>query len=493
MSDTLAKARAYEAVHGPQIPGDQRPGFHLSPYVGWMNDPNGFSFYGGMYHLFYQYNPYDTVWGPMHWGHAVSRDLLHWEYRPAALAPDAWYDHAGCFSGSAQELPDGRHLLMYTGVRRREDGACLQTQCLAVGDGNTYEKYAGNPVLDESALPPGANPCDFRDPKLWREADGSFRCVVGTCLADGSGCILRFRSPDGFCWKEDGVLEPNVHRYGKMWECPDYFPLGDKQVLLVSVVGAQDIPAEEGALPPGNHVLCLTGHQAPDGSLCVQSMHPMDCGLDFYAPQTLLAPDGRRILVAWMHSWHFLEERSEQPLPWMGQHTVPRELSLRDGRVIQAPIRELESLRGPVQFRGRLTIRGEQVLEQVRGRMLDLTVDLVPLEGAPQYEAVFLDLALDGEYRTTVSYHPASSLLRLDRSRSGAAPDQVLERSCTIPRRSGAVKLRAILDRFSLELFVNDGEQVLSCVLYTPAAADGVGIRVQGALTARIESYPLLP
>ena len=112
MSEMLEKARKYEAEQGLQIKAEDRPAFHVSPYVGWMNDPNGFSCYQGEYHLFYQYNPYDTHWNSMHWGHVVSKDLLHWEYLPAALAPDEDYDKIGCFSGSAIELDDGRQLLI---------------------------------------------------------------------------------------------------------------------------------------------------------------------------------------------------------------------------------------------------------------------------------------------------------------------------------------------------------------------------------------------
>ena len=156
-SQTLREARKYEEAFGKLIKEDERPDFHLSPRTGWMNDPNGFSYYKGQYHMFYQYYPYESKWGPMHWGHAVSDDLLHWEYRPAALAPDEAYDRDGCFSGSAIELPDGRHLLMYTGVVKEhlgnDDYQEVQTQCIAVGDGTDYEKYGQNPVLDEKDLP----------------------------------------------------------------------------------------------------------------------------------------------------------------------------------------------------------------------------------------------------------------------------------------------------------------------------------------------------
>ena len=118
ISQTLRDARRYEDAMAQNITPLERPEFHLSPKVGWMNDPNGFSYYKDKFHLFYQYYPYDSQWGPMHWGHAVSDDLLHWEYLPAAIAPDMPYDYVGCFSGSAITLPDGKQLFMYTSVRK---------------------------------------------------------------------------------------------------------------------------------------------------------------------------------------------------------------------------------------------------------------------------------------------------------------------------------------------------------------------------------------
>ena len=114
--EKLKKAREFEQEQLKRISPEERPCYHVTGGSGWINDPNGFSFYKDEYHLFYQYHPYEAKWGPMHWGHAVSDDLLHWEYLPAALAPDEAYDRDGCFSGSAITLPDGKHLLMYTGV-----------------------------------------------------------------------------------------------------------------------------------------------------------------------------------------------------------------------------------------------------------------------------------------------------------------------------------------------------------------------------------------
>ena len=221
MNQKLIFARAYESAVGPQIPRKARPAFHLTPWTGWMNDPNGFSYYRGQYHLFYQYNPYDVEWNEMHWGHAVSHDLLHWTYLPCALAPDESYDAFGVFSGSAVEMKDGRQLLMYTGVSKEggdKNGKDIQVQCLAIGDGVDYTKLEANPVLGVDCLPAGKSPNDFRDPKMWREEDGTYRCVVGACDAERNGAILMFKSEDGFRWAFESVLIENDGRLGRMWE-----------------------------------------------------------------------------------------------------------------------------------------------------------------------------------------------------------------------------------------------------------------------------------
>ena len=176
-SETLQKARDFELQYGSFIPAEQRPAFHATPTIGWMNDPNGFSLYQGEYHLFYLYHPYSNEWGPMHWGHLKTKDFIRWERLPAAMAPDQSYDASGCFSGSAIELPDGRQLLLYTGVQRshNEEGFIqdIQAQCVAIGDGVDYEKYGENPVLGAADLPEGGSSIDFRDPKIWQEADGA--------------------------------------------------------------------------------------------------------------------------------------------------------------------------------------------------------------------------------------------------------------------------------------------------------------------------------
>ena len=346
MNQKLLFARAYEREASRQIPEMARPKFHLSPCTGWMNDPNGFSFYKGEYHLFYQYNPYDTCWDTMHWGHAVSGDLLSWRYLPAAMAPNEWYDADGCWSGSAMEMPDGRQLLMYTGNRResRATRENLQVQCLALGDGIDYEKYAGNPVLTAADLPDECSPYDFRDPSIWRESDGTYRAIVGTCTKERLGKLLLFSSEDGLRWRFESVFAENDGRLGLMWECPDFFMLDGKAVLLVS---PQDMLPQDFEYHNGNGTVAFIGHLEDDGKRFVpETDHAVDYGIDFYAPTTILTPDGRRVMIGWMQNWDACQNAGRKDLLWYGQMSLPRELFLRSGRLYQRPIRELEEAAG---------------------------------------------------------------------------------------------------------------------------------------------------
>ena len=468
---------------------EDRPAFHLSARVGWLKDPNGFSFYDGQYHMFYQYHPYDSHWGPMHWGHAVSRDLLHWDYLPAAMAPDMPYDYDGCYSGSALTAPDGRHLLMYTGVQRvpQPDGSFrhLQTQNLAFGDGTDYEKFAGNPVISTMDLPAGGSPYDFRDPKLLRLPDGGYRALVAND-GDGGGRILCYDSPDAVRWRFAGVLAENRGRLGQMWECPDLFELDGRQILLVS---SQDMLPKGFEYHNGNGTFCLLGKLDGKNRLIESGNHAVDYGIDFYAPQTVLTPDGRRVMIGWMQNWDTcnLHTRSK---PWFGQMSLPRELSVKHGRLYQNPIRELESLRcgEAIHENVRLT-DGEITLPGVSGRTVDLEVEV---EGE-RYNRFAIRFAKNDHYHTGVSFRPHESVLKIDRKFSGSRRAIIHQRRAKVNHENGRLKLRLILDRFSVEVFVNDGEKVMSATLYTDLAADGIAFFADGRVSIDVRKYALAP
>ena len=489
-SKALQKARDFERKYLPYTESEQ-PKFHVTGGIGWINDPNGFAPYKGEYHLFFQYYPYDTKWGPMHWGHVKTTDFIKWDRLPVAMAPDMEYDRDGCFSGGAVEMPDGRHLLMYTGVRstRRRNGMIesVQTQCIAIGDGVDYEKYELNPVITSELLPEGGSTEDFRDPKIWR--DGKYYyAVIGNRSPDGSGNILLYRSRDAMKWEYVSVLSSCHNQYGRMWECPDFFELDDKGVLLVS---PQEMNAIGLEFHPGNANVCLIGNiDKKKHHLNRQSVQAIDYGLDFYAPQTLLTEDGRRVMIAWMQNWE-TSTCKKQELRFMGQMTIPRELTIKNGRLYQNPVRELEKYRGVKIDYQNVLINGKTTLSSINGRYLDMTITMRPGTENNIYKWFNIYVANDGENFTVIKYKPESGTILVDRTHSGFPHDIVNAREFPVGRNNGELKLRMIMDRYSLELFVNDGEQAASFVLYTPLDASAVTFSSSGSVLIDVEKYEL--
>ena len=489
-SKMLQKARDFEKKYLPYTASEQ-PLFHLTGGIGWINDPNGFAPYKGEYHLFFQYYPYNTKWGPMHWGHVKTKDFIRWERLPAALAPDTDYDRDGCFSGSSVELPDGRQLLMYTGVRniRRRNGKIdsFQTQCVAIGDGTDYEKLESNPVIGAGLLPEGGSEHDFRDPKIWREGD-MFYAVIGNRCADGSGTILLYQSKDALNWEYVSILAACHNQYGRMWECPDFFPLDGKHVLLVS---PQEMAAIGLEFHPGNANVCLIGkYDRKAHHLNREYVQAIDYGLDFYAPQTLLTEDGRRVMIAWMQNWE-TSSSILQELRFMGQMTLPRELSVRNGRLFQNPVRELESCRGVKIDYHNVLINGDASLRGISGRCMDMTVTVRPGNDRNIYKWFRLYVAKDGENFTMIRYRPDIGTLKVDRTHSGFPHDIVNIREFPVRQKDGEIKIRVVMDRYSMELFVNDGEQAASFVLYTPQEANAVSFSSDGSVLVDVEKYDL--
>ncbi len=216
----------------------------------------------------------------------------------------------------------------------------------------------------------------------------------------------------------------------------------------------------------------------------------VDYGIDFYAMQTLLTPDGRRVMIAWMQNWNTVGAKLHG-LRWFGQTTLARELHIRDGHLIQTPVRELEQHRGRPVIHHHIPVSGEINLPGVQGRILDMTVDIEPI-GKDSYRCFRLHVAKNGECVTTIRYRPDQSTLKIDRSRSGLHHDIVHTRSFFVRRRDGALRLRVILDRFSVEVFVNDGEQAASAVLYTPLEANAISFEADGAVMMNVEKYDLI-
>lgn len=477
----LARANKYQEEN--RIDRSEKPIFHVTPPIGWMNDPNGFSIYQGKVHLFYQYHPYRDTWGPMHWGHYVSEDFVKWQELPAVLAPDADYDAAGCFSGSAIETEDG-HVLIYTGVMEQEkaDGTkeIVQQQCLAIGNGICYEKINENPVIRAEQLPDGFSREDFRDPKVWREKE-SYYLVAGNKNEQQNGQVVLFESKDLRTWQYLSVLADNQGKYGRMWECPDFFSLGQKSVLVVS---PQDMQADGMEFHNGNQAAALIGeYDRQSHHLQEEQIISLDYGIDFYAPQTLETEDGRRIMIAWMQSWDMNIKPANQK--WNGMMTIPRQLELREHVLYQYPVKELEHYRTePVVYTGR-EITGQCQIPDIRGRVLDLTVEL--LDG--DYEEFTFSFAKNERYSTSFRYVRATQTLEFDRTYSGMERDAVCQRSMKIKRPENTLQLRFLLDKYSVELFVNGGAQAFTATFYTPLTAEDIVFACDRTATVNIEKY----
>ena len=487
MSKMLEKARNYEAGKLAGTDPATRPLFHIAAPAGWINDPNGFSVYDGRIHLFYQYNPYDREWGPMHWGHSVSTDMIHWEQLPAALAPDQEYDKIGCFSGSAIEA-DGKHVLVYTGVTKvkMEDQSEQerQNQCIAFGDGKDYVKYEKNPVVTGDMLPENCSRIDFRDPKIWKEND-TYYLIVGSKDNQQIGQVVLCSSKDLKEWKFETILASNeTGKIGTMWECPDFFPLGDKRVLICS---PQNMKAEKYEFHNGHNSVYFAGdYDSETHSFVKKEPHPLDYGMDFYAPQTTELPDGRRIMIAWMKSWDACVIPDSQA--WQGMMTLPRELELKDGRIWQKPVREIEKYRKNLCKYERIEIVGETTLAGVEGRTIDLTVTLENGD----FTTFSTKLAANDEYETNFTYHKECGMLEIDRTYCGVTKDIVCVRKIKISDPDGLKTMRFILDRQSIELFINDGQQVATTAICTPQEAKGISFFSDRKMWINVEKYDIV-
>lgn len=444
-----------------------RPNFHVTAPAGWINDPNGFVYFKGYYHIFYQYHPYSADWGPMHWGHARSQDLVHWESLPIALSPEKPISKNGIFSGSAI-VKDDKLYLMYTGHHFGDSGHdddFYEDQNIAISeDGINFEKYASNPVI---SVPPIDNTTNFRDPKVWQAGDTYYVILGGQTQDSKVGRVLLYSSKDLLNWHYEGAIAQarTLDTEGYMWECPDIFSLADHDVLLMSPQGIK--PSHEKYLN-----LHQTGYMI--GTLDVATAKfernnfvEVDHGHDFYASQTTLAPDGRRIMFGWMAMWE--SEMPEKEDGWAGALTFPRELKLKDNHIYMEPVTELEKLRikqteNKVSFSSNLTEK--LLLENVDSHEIQLQLNADEDFTLKFMAADDVVLALQFEHtenKVTIS--------RSDRS----------DKRIGYVNQSAVIKLQLLIDRSSVEIFINDGETVFTERYYSEMHPDVLLDRVNFA------------
>ncbi|MBS7577781.1 MULTISPECIES: glycoside hydrolase family 32 protein [unclassified Enterococcus] len=479
MFNELQKADEYIRKKASSVDSTYRHHYHLMAPIGWINDPNGFVFFKGEYHLFYQYNPYDSAWGPMYWGHAKSKDLVHWEHLPVALAPSEKYDIDGCFSGSAIEK-DGKLYLIYTGHVENENFK-REVQCLAVSeDGIHFEKYAGNPIIDERQIEGVAAIDDFRDPKVFKRNDSYFT-VVASKTPDERGEILLFKSDDLLEWSFVSILLRGDKNQGIMWECPDLFHLDGKDVLIMSPI--KMTPKGVSYHNTNSTVAFIGTMNWETGKLEVENYHEIDSGLDFYAPQTCEAAQGRRIMVAWMQMWNRTIPTHDMGHGWSGAMTLPRVLRVKGNRLTQAPIDSIYE-----NIIQELELNQIEIFETpfVKQKLISDTAYIKMIFDIEDAQSFKIDYAKSANQSLMIVFDKETQLLTVSRENFGKKivgiePEQLVSRQLKVASPSKQLTLEIFRDTSSLEIFVNNS-QTLSFTFYEEVSGSDLLISSKGQL-----------
>lgn len=436
-----------------------RPAYHFSPKYGWMNDPNGLVYYNGKYHLFYQYNPYSSVWGNMHWGHAVSNDLRRWEHQPVALAPDAL---GAIFSGSVvidhnNTAGFGKNAMV--AIYTSAGDAQTQSIAYSTDEGQTFTTYTGNPVLSNPAI------VDFRDPKVfWHEATQKWIMSLAT-----SQTITFYGSKNLKEWDKLSEFGDNIGAHGGVWECPDMFPLTyngqTKWVLLVSI--------NPGGPNGGSATQYFIGHFDGKTFSADKSPYPLwiDYGRDNYAGVTWSnTPDNRRVFIGWMSNWDYANQTPT--LNFKSANTLPRELRLvHNGKQLvlsNPPVKEILDLRYEQKKLENVQTEGIHTINRLLNKN----------DGAYELEMVIttkesknFSFKLENRMKEEIKYsfNLETEELSIDRSNSGVTnfSNNFAQGLIKSPlNKKGSYKIRLFIDNASSELFVNDGELVATNIIF---------------------------
>ena len=442
-----------------------RPMYHHTPKRGWMNDPNGMFYKDGVWNLYYQYNPYGSMWGNMHWGHSTSTDLIHWKDEGVALAPDVW---GTMFSGSCvvrtqsaqsgqrtQSIQNGDVVAMYTASRPTPFGGDVQSQCIAFSNdgGKTFTKYEGNPVLT-------AEDKDFRDPRpFWNEDIKAWNLI----LAVGQEMRI-YSSPDLKKWKYESSFGKEYGNHGGVWECPDLFKIDEKWVLICNI--------NPGGPFGGSATQYFVGQF--DGHKFTCESKPevtkwLDYGKDHYATVSFYnAPNNRRTVLAWMSNWQYANQ--VPTMQFRSANSIARDLGLFEYNgetyVSVTPSPEM------------LAVRGAKVKQPTEA--CEIVIDV-----KKQAEIVLSNAK--GE-QVTMTYDAAKQTFTMDRTKSGDVSFSPDFACVTEAPTYGTIKqLRLFIDRCSIEAFDADGKMAMTNLVFPSEPYNTVKVKGGKATIYQIE------
>ncbi len=450
-----------------------RPQFHYSPEKKWMNDPNGMVYYEGEYHLFYQYHPFGTTWGPMHWGHAISRDLIHWEQLPIALFPDEhgtifsgsavidWNDTTGFFQGGSGIVAIYTSHDVYPGTERPR-----QQQCLAYSNdkGRTWVKYEGNPVLADKSV------TDYRDPKVfWHEESEKWVMILAT-----GQTITLYTSLNLIEWEYASEFGHKAGSHDGVWECPDLFELpvdGDdnnkRWVMLVSI-------GDNPSFPEGSRTQYFIGQF--DGKTFVNENSDgtvlwLDNGRDNYAGVSwsdMPEADGRRIYIGWMSNWRYANVLPTEG--WRSAMTLPREILLTSDetgvRILQKVVSEFQLLRKHTETIKEIIVESSNPFQcVVQSRLMEVKISFEKRD-TTSFGAIFKNYHQE---ELIIQYDTESHKLTVDRRNAGISnfsDSFATIQEAIVKLENNQIHLQILLDTSSIELFTDNGKTVFTSLIY---------------------------
>ena len=408
-----------------------RPAYHHTPLYGWMNDPNGMFYKDGVWHLYYQYNPYGSQWENMHWGHSTSRDLIHWEAQPMAIEPD-WL--GSIFSGSCVTNGD-EVVAMYTSAGHHQ----MQSIAVSKDGGRTFEKYSGNPVLTTSDVP------DFRDPRpFWNEDIKAWNLI----LAAGQEMRI-YSSKDLKDWKYESSFGKEYGNHSGVWECPDLFEIKNEKLNIKNWMLICNI--NPGGPFGGSATQYFVG-QFDGHKFTCESMPKvtkwMDYGKDHYATVSFYnAPENRRVVLAWMSNWQYANQVPTKQ--YRSGNSIPRDLGLftcgEETYVSVVPSQEM------------LALRGEKIKKPTEA--CEIIVDM-----KSQTDIILSNAK--GE-QVTMKYDASKQTFTMDRTKSGDVSFSEAFPCETVAPTYGTIKqLRIFIDRCSIEAFDAEGKMAMTNLVF---------------------------
>ncbi len=452
-----------------------RPKYHFSAPKGWLNDPNGFGYFNGEWHLFYQHNPRAPRWGRMSWGHAISGDLVNWRHLPIALKPKTFLDNfLGCFSGSAIEH-NGKLCLMYTGVPFFK-----QHQALAYSRGGIKFKKVPTPVIGSEIRPPHSGIFSFRDPKLIKK-DDMYYAIIGASYKRGKQIAL-YKSENLIDWVFISPFFKDETPSRGIFECPDLLLLPDGDCLIYCNMFTKAEDARFQNLHSSVYIIGDADLVAGTFS-ALSEPREIDFGADFYAPQTAVAEDGRVIMIAWMQMWMRSMPTRYLKHGYAGIMTIPKELRIEGGILYQKPVKELYAYFDMDKIVKETTIKDEVFFKGISGECFRLKIAL------EEVEDFTVHLRKNGDTETTITYK--DGLFTFNRENGGFPITGLDDCNVRYMRTEGEknITLEIFVDKSSIELIANE-RYAMSNTVYPYPNCTGITFSSEAGCKANISFSP---